>query len=195
MSEAIALKKEGEIIDLQSAKEDDTTTDKIFLDNSLESLEILRHSTAHLMAQAIKSLYPDAKFFVGPVIEDGFYYDFRVKEKIGESDLKTIEKEMQKIAKKKYDIEKYSISKEEAKEKFKDDDLKQEVLKNIPDEMVSVYKQGDFEDLCRGPHLPNTKYIKFFKLIRVAGAYLGGDEKAEMLTRIYGTASADKESL
>ena len=195
MSEAIALKKEGEIIDLQSAKEDDTTTDKIFLDNSLESLEILRHSTAHLMAQAIKSLYPDAKFFVGPVIEDGFYYDFRVKEKIGESDLKTIEKEMQKIAKKKYDIEKYSISKEEAKEKFKDDDLKQEVLKNIPDEMVSVYKQGDFEDLCRGPHLPNTKYIKFFKLIRVAGAYLGGDEKAEMLTRIYGTAFADKESL
>jgi len=195
LSEAIALKKEGEIIDLQSAKEDDTTTDKIFLDNSLESLEILRHSTAHLMAQAIKSLYPDAKFFVGPVIEDGFYYDFRVKEKIGESDLKTIEKEMQKIAKKKYDIEKYSISKEEAKEKFKDDDLKQEVLKNIPDEMVSVYKQGDFEDLCRGPHLPNTKYIKFFKLIRVAGAYLGGDEKAEMLTRIYGTAFADKESL
>ena len=194
MSEAIALKKDGEIIDLQSAKEDDTTQ-KIFLDNSPESLEVLRHSTAHLMAQAIKSLYPDAKFFVGPVIEDGFYYDFRVKEKIGESDLKAIEKEMQKIAKKKYDIEKYSISKEEAKEKFKEDDLKQEVLKNILDERVSIYKQGDFEDLCRGPHLPNTKYIKFFKLIRVAGAYLGGDENAEMLTRIYGTAFADKESL
>ncbi len=195
MGEAIAIKKEGQIYDLQTAKEKNIEGEEILLDNSQEALEVLRHSTAHLMAQAIKSLYPDAKFFVGPVIKDGFYYDFRTKEKIGENDLKTIEKKMKELASKKLDIEKYYISKKEAIEKFKDDDLKQEVLKNIPDERVSIYKQGDFEDLCRGPHLPNTKYIKNFKLTRVAGAYLGGDENAEMLTRIYGTAFSDKESL
>jgi len=195
LSEAIAIKKEGRIYDLQTAKEKNLSGEEIFLDNSEDSLEVLRHSTAHLMAQAIKSLYPDAKFFVGPVIKDGFYYDFRVKEKIGDKDLKAIEKKMKELASKKLDIEKYYISKKEAIEKFKDDDLKQEVLKNIPDETVSIYKQGDFEDLCRGPHLPNTKYIKNFKLTKVAGAYLGGDENAEMLTRIYGTAFADKESL
>ena len=195
MGEAIAIKKEGKIYDLQTAKEKNLQGDEILLDNSEEALEVLRHSTAHLMAQAIKSLYPDAKFFVGPVIRDGFYYDFRVKEKIGENDLKKIEKKMKELASKKLEIEKYYLPKKEAVEKFKDDDLKQEVLKNIPDERVSIYKQGDFEDLCRGPHLPNTKYIKNFKLTRVAGAYLGGDENAEMLTRIYGTAFADKESL
>ncbi len=195
MGEAIAIKKEGKIYDLQTAKEKNLQGDEILLDNSEEALEVLRHSTAHLMAQAIKSLYPDAKFFVGPVIKDGFYYDFRVKEKIGENDLKKIEKKMKELASKKLEIEKYYLPKKEAVEKFKDDDLKQEVLKNIPDEMVSIYRQGDFEDLCRGPHLPNTKYIKNFKLTRVAGAYLGGDENAEMLTRIYGTAFADKESL
>ncbi len=195
MGEAIAIKKEGKIYDLQTAKEKNLQGDEILLDNSEEALEVLRHSTAHLMAQAIKSLYPDAKFFVGPVIKDGFYYDFRVKEKIGESDLKKIEKKMKELASKKLEIEKYYLPKKEAVEKFKDDDLKQEVLKNIPDEKVSIYRQGDFEDLCKGPHLPNTKYIKNFKLTRVAGAYLGGDENAEMLTRIYGTAFADKESL
>ncbi len=195
MGEAIAIKKEGKIYDLQTAKEKNLQGDEILLNNSEEALEVLRHSTAHLMAQAIKSLYPDAKFFVGPVIKDGFYYDFRVKEKIGENDLKKIEKKMKELASKKLEIEKYYLPKKEAVEKFKDDDLKQEVLKNIPDEVVSIYKQGDFEDLCRGPHLPNTKYIKNFKLTRVAGAYLGGDENAEMLTRIYGTAFADKESL
>ena len=195
MGEAIAIKKEGKIYDLQTAKEKNLQGDEILLDNSEEALEVLRHSTAHLMAQAIKSLYPDAKFFVGPVIKDGFYYDFRVKEKIGENDLKKIEKKMKELASKKLEIEKYYLPKKEAIEKFKDDDLKQEVLKNIPDERVSIYRQGDFEDLCRGPHLPNTKYIKNFKLTRVAGAYLGGDENAEMLTRIYGTAFADKESL
>ncbi len=195
MGEAIAIKKEGKIYDLQTAKEKNLQGDEILLDNSEEALEVLRHSTAHLMAQAIKSLYPDAKFFVGPVIRDGFYYDFRVKEKIGENDLKKIEKKMKELASKKLEIEKYYLPKKEAVEKFKDDDLKQEVLKNILDERVSIYRQGDFEDLCRGPHLPNTKYIKNFKLTRVAGAYLGGDENAEMLTRIYGTAFADKESL
>ncbi|HEF1664335.1 TPA: threonine--tRNA ligase, partial [Campylobacter jejuni] len=160
-----------------------------------ESLEVIRHSCAHLMAQAIKSLYPEAKFFVGPVIEDGFYYDFRVESKIGEEDLVKIEKKMKELAEAKIEILKYEITKSEALAKFQNDDLKQEVLLRIPDGAVSIYKQGEFEDLCRGPHVPNTKFLRFFKLTRVAGAYLGGDEKREMLTRIYGTAFADKESL
>ncbi len=199
MEEFIAIKVDDDIIDTQTAKEKQINTEKfskIYLDNSKDSLEILRHSTAHLMAQAIKSLYPEAKFFVGPVIEDGFYYDFRVDKSLGESDLKEIEKKMKELVKKRYDITKYTITKQEALEKFKDDDLKLEVLKRIPkDAEIGIYKQGDFEDLCRGPHLPNTKYIKFFKLTRIAGAYLGGDETREMLTRIYGTAFATKESL
>ena len=191
---AIAYIKDGNIIDTQTLKETDDAKE-IELDNSPEALEVLRHSTAHLMAQAIKNLYPDAMFYVGPVVKEGFYYDFKTKEKITEADLKKIEKEMQRIAKKKYDIEKYTITKEEAKEKFSDDYLKQEVLKNIPSDEVSIYKQGDFEDLCRGPHLPNVGLIKNFKLTKVSGAYLGGDSKNEMLTRIYGIAFADKESL
>jgi len=196
--EPIAIKKDNEILDLQTAKEkgiDIESSKKIYPENSKEALEVLRHSTAHLMAQAIKELYPDAKFFVGPVVEDGFYYDFKTKEKISQEDLKKIEKKMQEIAKRKLDIIRYQIPKKEAIEKFKDDELKQEVLKNIPDDTVSIYKQGDFEDLCRGPHVPNTKFLKHFKLLRVAGAYLGGDETKEMLTRIYGTAFADKKSL
>ncbi len=147
------------------------------------------------MAQAIKELYPDAKFFVGPVIEDGFYYDFRVSKKITDEDLKTIEKKMKELAKRKYPIEHYAITKEEALQKFKNDDLKIEVLKNIPDSVVTIYKQGDFEDLCRGPHVENTKMLHYFKLTRVAGAYLGGDESKEMLTRVYGTAFETKEAL
>jgi threonyl-tRNA synthetase len=147
------------------------------------------------MAHAIKKVYPEAKFFVGPVIEDGFYYDFRINTKIGEEDLKAIEKEMQKIANEKLSIIKKSYTKQEVINKFKNDDLKQEVLLRIPEGTVTTYTQGDFEDLCRGPHVPNTKYLKFFKLTRVSGAYLGGDEKREMLTRIYGTAFADKQSL
>ena len=197
--EVIAIKKDNTLIDLQSVEEQNINIndyEKIDFNNSENSLEILRHSAAHLMAQAIKELYPEADFFVGPVIEDGFYYDFRVDTKISDSDLKNIEKKMKELVKKKFSIEKYIITKKEALQKFKDDDLKLEVLKRIPeDAKVGIYKQGDFEDLCRGPHLPNIKYIKFFKLTRVAGAYLGGDEKNEMLTRIYGTAFATKESL
>jgi len=188
------LDDQGNIIDTQSAGENCTAA-PIEFDNSEQSLEIIRHSTAHLMAQAIKELYPDAQFFVGPVVDEGFYYDFRVNEKIGEEDLKTIEKKMKELIKKKYKIEKYEISKEEALEKFANDDLKQAVLSRIPDETVSIYKQGEFEDLCRGPHVPALRFLHNFKLTRVAGAYLGGDENAEMLTRIYGIAFADKESL
>ncbi|EAL3638345.1 threonine--tRNA ligase [Campylobacter coli] len=191
--EVIAYLDNETIIDSQSVK--NTNLKEIYFDNSKESLEVIRHSCAHLMAQAIKSLYPEAKFFVGPVIEDGFYYDFRVESKIGEEDLVKIEKKMKELAEAKQEIEKYEITKNEAIAKFKDDDLKQEVLLRIPDGKVSIYKQGEFEDLCRGPHVPNTKFLRNFSLTRIAGAYLGGDEKREMLTRIYGTAFADKESL
>ncbi|HDZ4978024.1 TPA: threonine--tRNA ligase [Campylobacter jejuni] len=191
--EVIAYLDNETIIDSQSVK--NTNLKEIYFDNSKESLEVIRHSCAHLMAQAIKNLYPEAKFFVGPVIEDGFYYDFRVESKIGEEDLVKIEKKMKEFAEAKIEISKYEITKNEALAKFQNDDLKQEVLLRIPDGAVSIYKQGEFEDLCRGPHVPNTKFLRFFKLTRVAGAYLGGDEKREMLTRIYGTAFADKESL
>ncbi|MCX2683456.1 threonine--tRNA ligase [Campylobacter sp. MIT 21-1685] len=191
--EIIAYFDEGKIIDLQSAHS--TNFQAIFFNNSKESLELLRHSCAHLMAQALKALYPEVQFFVGPVIEDGFYYDFRVKSKITQEDLTKIEMKMKELSKNNFAIEKYILTKKEALEKFKYDDLKQEVLLKIPNNEVSIYKQGDFEDLCRGPHIPNTKFLKFFKLTRVAGAYLGGDERREMLTRIYGTAFADKESL
>ncbi|MEA1956360.1 MAG: threonine--tRNA ligase [Campylobacterota bacterium] len=189
------MKHNDEIIDLQTAKEIGFEGEQIHLDNSPEALDVLRHSTAHLMAQAIKTIYSDAKFFVGPTVKEGFYYDFKTSQEIGSSDLKNIEKTMIKLAKKKYEIEKYTISMDEAKEKFKDDELKLEVMKRIPDDKVSIYKQGEFEDLCRGPHLPNVKLIRHFKLLKIAGAYLGGDSKNEMLTRIYGIAFADKESL
>jgi len=185
---------QGNILDTQSAGENPTQT-PIEYDNSDASLEIVRHSTAHLLAQAITELYPDAQFFVGPVVAEGFYYDFRVEDQIGESDLKAIEKKMKELIKKKYKIEKYEMSKEQALEKFAKDDLKLKVMERITDETLSVYKQGDFEDLCRGPHVPALRFLHNFKLTRVAGAYLGGDEKAEMLTRIYGIAFADKESL
>ena len=192
---AIAIKHNDQIIDLQTAEELGFEGEQIHLDNSEDSLEVLRHSTAHLMAQAIKSLYPDAKFYVGPTVKEGFYYDFKTEAEIGSGDLKKIEKQMLSFAKKKYKIEKYSISMDEAKEKFKDDHLKLSVMQRIPDDTVSIYKQGEFEDLCRGPHLPSIGLIRYFKLTKLAGAYLGGDSKNEMLTRIYGIAFADKESL
>ena len=193
--EAIAIKHNDEIVDLQTAEALGIEGDGIALDNSPEALEVLRHSTAHLMAQAISSLYTNAQFFVGPVVKEGFYYDFKVDEEIGEADLKKIEKQMLNLAKKKYEIERYEITMDEAKRKFGNDRLKLDVLKRIPESKVSIYKQGDFEDLCRGPHLPSVRHIRYFKLLKIAGAYLGGDSKNEMLTRIYGIAFADKESL
>ena len=189
------LDTDGNIIDTQTVAQASAPKKIIPFDNSPEALEVIRHSAAHLMAQAIKELYANTQFFVGPVVDEGFYYDFRVEEKIGEEDLKRIEKKMKELIKKKHKIEKYEISKAEAIEKFAQDDLKQAVLSRIPDDRVSIYKQGDFEDLCRGPHVPALRYLHNFKLTRVAGAYLGGDENAEMLTRIYGIAFADKESL
>lgn len=201
MSDIIAYKLDGEIIDTQSFKslKNVKNAEEIYFDNSEDALKVIRHSCAHLMAQAILALYPNAKFFVGPAIEDGFYYDFRVTkengEKLGKEDLPAIEKKMKEFIDAKDEIAKICSTKSEIANEFKNDDLKQEVLKRIPDGEVSVYKQGDFKDICRGPHVPNTKFLRFFKLTRVAGAYLGGDEKREMLTRIYGTAFADKENL
>ena len=191
----IAIKHNDEVLDLVTAQSMGVTGEEIILDNSIESLDVLRHSTAHLMAQAIKSLYSDAKFYVGPTVKEGFYYDFKTESEIGSGDLKKIEKQMLSFAKKKYPIEKYEITMEEAKEKFKDDHLKLSVMQRIPSDTVSIYKQGEFEDLCRGPHLPDIGLIRYFKLTKLAGAYLGGDSKNEMLTRIYGIAFADKESL
>lgn len=200
MSDIIAYKLNGEIIDTQSiTDEQKLNAEPIFFDNSEDALKVIRHSCAHLMAEAITKLYPNAKFFVGPAIEDGFYYDFRALkengEKLGKDDLSEIEKKMKELIEAKTDIVKFCSTKAEISKKFANDDLKQEVLKRIPDGEVSFYKQGEFEDICRGPHAPNTKFLRFFKLTRVAGAYLGGDEKREMLTRIYGTAFADKASL
>ena len=191
----IAIKHNDQIVDMQTAEVLGVVGDAVELDDSDASLEVLRHSTAHLMAQAIKSLYPSAKFFVGPVVKEGFYYDFKVDEEIGQGDLKKIEKQMLSFAKKKYPIERYEITMEEAKHKFGNDHLKLAVLSRIPDAKVSIYKQGDFEDLCRGPHLPSIGLIRHFKLTKISGAYLGGDSKNEMLTRIYGIAFSEKEAL
>ena len=198
MSDIIAYKLDGNIVDTQSINGRENAAEPIYYGNSPDALNVIRHSCAHLMAQAIKELYPQAKFFVGPNVEDGFYYDFKVDEansKLGDEDLEAIEVKMKELAEAKLDIVKASSTKAFMSDKFKDDELKQEVLKRIPDGEVSSYKQGNFEDLCRGPHLPNTKFLRFFKLTRVAGAYLGGDETREMINRIYGTAFADKESL
>ena len=184
MSEIIAYEVDGNPLDIEVHNSNNLQGTPIYLDNSPQSLEIIRHSTAHLMAHAIKRIYKDAQFFVGPVVEDGFYYDFRVQEKISEADLKEIEKMMLQIAKERVAVERYELSKAEVSEKFKEDDLKQEVLKRIPEGAVSIYKQDDFDDICRGPHVPNMGLLRNFKLTRVAGAYLGGDENREMLTRI-----------
>ena len=195
MSEVIGIKVGSEIFDTQSASERGIVGEEIVFDNSADSLSIVRHSCAHLMAQAIKELYSDAKFFVGPVVDEGFYYDFKTSQKIGEEDLGLIEKRMKEIAKKKLPIVKTTMSRAEAMEKFRDDELKQAVMSKIEGDSFGVYQQGEFEDLCRGPHLPHTGLLHSFKLTKLAGAYLGGDEKAEMLVRIYGIAFADKESL
>ncbi|CAM3331321.1 threonine--tRNA ligase [Helicobacter labetoulli] len=195
MSEVIGIKHNQNIYDLCTASELNINGEQIHFDNSPESLEIIRHSCAHLMAQAIKSLYPEAKFFVGPVVNEGFYYDFKVDSKMSEEDLPTIESKMLEIAKKAYPILKTTLLRKDAEARFANDELKQAVMSKITDDKLSIYTQGDFEDLCRGPHLPNTKLLQHFKLTKIAGAYLGGDEKAQMLIRIYGIAFADKQSL
>jgi threonyl-tRNA synthetase len=194
----IGIKKDGIIYDLQTAQAlniEANENEQIKADNSSEALSILRHSTAHLMAQAIKQLHPEAQFFVGPVVDEGFYYDFKVEKSLNDDDLKVIEKKMKELSKKKFEIIRTEISKEQFNKQFKNDPLKQMVLKNITDDILTTYTQGDFTDLCRGPHLPHTRMIQNFKLLRVAGAYLGGDSKNEMITRIYGISFFDKQEL
>ena len=139
MSEVIGFIQNGQIVDTQIATSGDA---EIVFDNSAEALEIIRHSAAHLMAHAIKELYPNTQFFVGPVVQEGFYYDFRTDAKIGEEDLKKIEKKMTQLAKKRFDIEKYSINKEQAREKFANDDLKQRLINQIPGEEVSIDRKS-----------------------------------------------------
>ncbi len=196
MSDIIAIKtSSGDIVDLQTAQSYNISGDPIVYGNTPDALEVIRHSTAHLMAEAIKSLYPEAKFFVGPVVNEGFYYDFRVATKISDDDLETIEKKMMELAEKGNEITRYELPKADVIAKFADDDLKQAVMSRIDAPTLSIYNQGNFEDLCRGPHVPHTKFLKNFKLTRVSGAYLGGDETKEMLTRIYGIAFADRKAL
>jgi threonyl-tRNA synthetase len=194
---AIAAKFNGQMYDLRRPLLADGSIEIITPDQP-ESLEILRHSSAHLMAQALKRLYPKVKLGVGPVIESGFYYDVDVDESITPEDLPKIEKEMAKIINENLDIVRKEVSREEAVQLFKemDDEYKLELIEAIPaDETVTLYQQGEFIDLCRGVHVPSTGKLKEFKLLSIAGAYWRGNSDNKMLQRIYGTAFFKKEDL
>ena len=192
---AVAGKFNNQLVDLTRPLEEDGSIE-IVTPGSDEALEVLRHSTAHLMAQALKRIYGDVKFGVGPVIEGGFYYDFDMDEKVSSDDFEKIEKTMKQIVNENYKIERKVVSREEAKDFFKDDPYKLELIDAIPeDENVTLYTQGEFTDLCRGVHVPSTSKIKEFKLLSTAGAYWRGDSDNKMLQRIYGTAFFDKKDL
>ncbi|MCG7338479.1 threonine--tRNA ligase [Staphylococcus sp. ACRSN] len=192
---AVAGKLNGQLIDLTRPIDIDGEIE-IVTPGSDEALEVLRHSTAHLMAQALKRLYGNVCFGVGPVIEGGFYYDFDMEESISSDDFEKIEKTMKQIVNENYPIERKVVSRNEAKAFFSDDPYKQELIDAIPeDENVTLYSQGEFTDLCRGVHVPTTAKIKEFKLLSTAGAYWRGDSNNKMLQRIYGTAFFDKKDL
>jgi threonyl-tRNA synthetase len=194
---SIAGKYNGELYDLKRPIEADGSIE-IVTQDSHDALEILRHSSAHLMAQAIKRLYKNAKFGVGPVIEGGFYYDVDLEESLSPEDLPKIEKEMKKIVNENLEVKRIEVSRNEAVRRFKEigDEYKLELIEAIPaDEQVTIYEQGEFFDLCRGVHVPSTGKIKEFKLMSIAGAYWRGDSKNKMLQRIYGTAFFKKEDL
>ncbi|CDR62345.1 threonine--tRNA ligase [Staphylococcus schweitzeri] len=192
---AVAGKFNGQLVDLTQPLEIDGTIE-IVTPGSEEALEVLRHSTAHLMAHAIKRLYGDVKFGVGPVIDGGFYYDFDIDQNISSDDFEQIEKAMKQIVNENIKIERKVVSREEAKAFFSNDVYKLELIDAIPeDENVTLYSQGDFTDLCRGVHVPSTAKIKEFKLLSTAGAYWRGDSNNKMLQRIYGTAFFDKKDL
>ena len=192
---ALAGKFNGQMVDLKTRLETDGDIE-IITPESKEGIEVLRHSTAHLMAQALKRLYGNVHFGVGPVIEEGFYYDFDTDHKVSSEDLADIEKTMRQIVAENIAIERRVVSRDEAKEVFKDDPYKQELIDAIPaDENVTLYSQGEFTDLCRGVHVPSTGKIKEFKLLSTAGAYWRGDASNKMLQRIYGTAFFDKKAL
>ncbi|TDM39803.1 threonine--tRNA ligase [Macrococcoides goetzii] len=192
---ALAGKFNGQMVDLSTALETDGDIEIITLE-SPEGIEVLRHSTAHLMAQALKRMYGNVHFGVGPVIEEGFYYDVDTEHKISSEDLPEIEKTMRQIVGENIKIERRVVSRDEAKQIFADDPYKQELIDAIPaDENVTIYSQGEFTDLCRGVHVPSTAKIKEFKLLSTAGAYWRGDANNKMLQRIYGTAFFDKKAL
>ncbi len=191
-----AVLKEGKIVDLNSVKEGDEIERYIYFEDP-EGKEIYWHSTAHIMAQAVKRLYPKAKLGVGPAIEEGFYYDFDIPGGIEETALKEIEKEMKKIIKENLPFIRKEVSKEEAKKIFQErgEKYKLEILEEIPEDKVSIYQNGEFVDLCRGPHVPSTGFIKAFSLLSLAGAYWRGKAENPMLQRIYGISFEGKEEL
>jgi len=197
LKSAVAGKMEEELFDLSYLINKDSNI-SIITKESDEGLEIIRHSSAHLMAHAVKELHPDAEVTIGPVIENGFYYDFAIETPFTDEDLEKIEKKMHEIAKQDLQITREVWQKKEAALHFKkiNENYKAEIIQDIPDgEDLSVYKQGDWLDLCRGPHVPSTKILNAFKLTKVAGAYWRGDSSNVTLQRIYGTAWADKKSL
>lgn len=195
--QALAIRLDEELIDLRRELTRGGKIEIITYKND-EGIEIMRHSAAHVLAQAIKRLYKDVKFGVGPVIEDGFYYDMEMDYKLTPEDLPEIEKEMQRIIDENLEIKRIEVSREEAKDKFAaiGDDLKLELIDAIPeDEQVTIYEQGEFFDLCRGIHVPSTSKIKAFKLLSISGAYWRGDSDNQQLQRIYGTAFEKKSQV
>lgn len=188
---------DGNLVDASHRMHEDASL-AVVTSKSDEALAILRHSTAHLLAQAVKQLFPAAQVTIGPVIDEGFYYDFAVERPFTPEDLDTIEARMRELVEQAINIERSTLSRDEAVAFFRElgEDYKAEIIADIPaDETLSLYQQGDFTDLCRGPHVPNTRHLKTFKLTRLAGAYWRGDSNNAMLQRIYGTAFADKKAL
>jgi threonyl-tRNA synthetase len=186
----------GVLVDLSSPLSDGDRVE-IVTEKSSEALDIVRHSTSHLMAQAVKSLFPSAKVAIGPSIENGFYYDFDVDAPFSPEDLDRIEAKMRDLAKANLPVSRQVLSRSEALHLFQEmgETYKVELIEDLDADTVSLYRQGDFSDLCRGPHIPSTSFCKAFKLTSIAGAYWRGDEKRKMLQRIYGTAFTDKKSL
>ncbi|MBA4708744.1 threonine--tRNA ligase [Aquitalea aquatica] len=194
---ALAGRVDGVLVDT-SYSIDRNVDLAIVTDKDADGLGIIRHSTAHLLAYAVKELFPEAQVTIGPEIENGFYYDFAYKRPFTPEDLVAIEKKMSELAKKDIPVERYELSRDEAVAYFKSigEAYKAEIIESIPaDQVLSLYREGEFTDLCRGPHVPSTGKLKVFKLMKVAGAYWRGDSKNEMLQRIYGTAWAKKEDL
>jgi threonyl-tRNA synthetase len=194
---SLAGKFNGELIDLKTPIDQDGSIEIVTLDSS-DALEIIRHSSAHVLAQAIKRIYKDVKLGIGPVIENGFYYDIDMDQSISVEDLPAIEKEMKKIINENIEVVRKEVTREEAKAIYEEigDNLKLELLDAIPEgEKVTIYEQGEFFDLCRGIHVPSTGKLKEFKLLSVAGAYWRGDSNNKMLQRIYGTAFIKKADL
>ncbi len=196
IKDVIAVRIDGTLYDL-SGKIPEGSSASFVRENEEEGLEILRHSTAHVMAHAVKNLYPQAKVTIGPSIAEGFYYDFDVEEPFKEEDLVKIEDEMKKIIDMNIPFERVVVSREEAILFFKErgETYKIELIEDIPDKDVSLYRLGEFTDLCRGPHLPSSKRVRAYKLLKIAGAYWRGNEKNRMLSRIYGTSFPDKKGL